>query len=177
MERHIRYRRHCTSARSDSHIFYARLRLDNEPLGWGCDEQVGPDELRHIYSSIPDVALLAGIDELSSPRAAADCRCDHLAILCFRAISYPLVLGNAALCRESVADLDSSQKEPCIRPAPGRRPGFQDHAPGFESLENMRRNYMQVTYSATFFEDQMNASYGSAQTVMPHVISLCQPRS
>src|ERR1700738_5666163 len=39
------------------------------------------------------------------------------------------------------------------------------------------RNNMHVTYSAAFFENQMNASYISAKTVMPHVISLCQPRS
>ena len=42
---------------------------------------------------------------------------------------------------------------------------------------NFGRNNMHVTYSAAFFENQMNASYISAKTVMPHVISLCQPRS
>src|SRR5277367_5136435 len=36
---------------------------------------------------------------------------------------------------------------------------------------------MTATYSTKFFESVMDASYDSARTVAPHVISLCEPRS
>jgi len=98
MERDFHYRRLCATAHCDCHILHTRFGLDNEVFRRSCDGPFGTGELRHVHHSIPDLALLAGIYELSSPRTATDCRSDVVAILCVRAFSDPLISCCAEFC-------------------------------------------------------------------------------